>query len=161
MTTARPRWWNTFASRRGAHADRGPDPHEGMDEQVRAVEDAVGQLRKLLRDERGRLRPDTWTIASTMVERTAELLPRWAETATQRAADALEVEDVVCRHLPRRVEAFLAIPDSQKPASADELLAQLEELQRGHAAAVRRLHALTRIRLEALRDVRRPDGRGA
>ncbi len=136
------------------------EPAAGVAAQRHAVEEAVVRMRTLLREERGRLRPDTWTLASSMVEHAAELLPRWTDTAAQRAADALCVEDVVCRHLPRRLDAFLAIPDSQKPAAADELLDQLEDLQSLHGAAVRRLHAVSRIRLEALREVhqRETDG---
>ncbi|MCT2008153.1 hypothetical protein FM125_02505 [Micrococcus lylae] len=109
------------------------------------------QLRTLLKVERTRLRPDTWQRASQIVERTAELLPQWTELTEGRAAEALVVEDVVCRHLPRRLEAFLAVPDSQKPTAAPELLEQLEQLEQSHLKAVRRLHAVSRIRLESLR----------
>lgn len=150
MGRARRPWWNPFACRGVAssgHRDAGG-------EQSESLTDSVQQLRTLLKTERTRLRPDTWQRASRIAERTAELLPHWTELTEGRAAEALVVEDVVCRHLPRRLEAFLAVPDSQKPTAAPELLEQLEQLEQSHLKAVRRLHAVSRIRLESLRALR-------
>lgn len=160
MTDERRPWWNPFADRRRADvADVESRAAESKPtrEQEEAVRTAVAELRALLRAERGRLRPDTWTCSSDIVERTAELLPHWGELSERRAAEALAVEDVICRDLPRRLEAFLAVPDSQKPSAAPELLEQLIELEEAHLRAVRRLHAISRIRLESLRELRGGD----
>lgn len=156
MTDAQRPWWGRFTSR-GRTEAAGGQGHSPIEEQAEALTAAVDALRRMLRAERSRLRPDTWSRSSDMVERTAELLPQWTELATRRASEALAVEDVVCRHLPRRLEAFLAVPDSQKPAAAPELLEQLEDLEQTHMRAVRRLHAVTRIRLESLDELHSDD----
>ena len=160
MTDQRRTWWNPFSRRRRTTEGDTAAVRSGGDvsaEQRRALESSLEELRTLLRTERGRLRPDTWQCASGMVERTAELLPQWATVTEGRASEALRVEDVVRRHLPRRIEAFLEIPDSQKPAAAAELLDQLTQLERVHGQAMRRLHAVSRIRLESLRELGRQE----
>lgn len=140
-------WWKPFARRR----EHNTSPAA---EQRQRVEAAVQDLRELLRSERGRLRPDTWATADLVTRRTEDLLPHWGALAEQRAAETLTVEDIVCRDLPRRLEAFLAVPDSQKPALASELAEQLSSVEQDHLRACRRLHAVSRIRLESLRELR-------
>jgi hypothetical protein len=150
MSERKTPWWNPFAS-------RGQDSHDSADGQRELIARAAKDLRELLSRERGRLRPDAWSTAIAMVGRTEELLPHWDGLAAQRTAAALTVEDAVCRHLPRRLEAFLAVPNSQKPVLADELAEQLRMLEEEHLRACRRLHAVSRIRLESLREIRSDD----
>lgn len=157
MTDASRPWWARLTGRGRTDAEEARAGGSPAEEQAETLRTAVRRLRRLLRDERARLRPDTWNRSSDMVERTAELLPQWEELSAGRASEALVVEDVVYRHLPRRLEAFLAVPDSQKPAAAPELLEQLEDLERSHLRAVRRLHAVTRIRLESLGELHGDD----
>ncbi|MBB4734493.1 hypothetical protein [Micrococcus cohnii] len=113
----------------------------------------IDALRRLLREERDRLRPDCWSLAWEMTERTAQLLPSWEGLRADDAASCLDVEDVVGRYLPDALTAFLAIPDRQKPAAADELLAQLTTLDHEHLRATRRLGRRLRSRLRAAGEV--------
>jgi len=109
---------------------------------VEEVENAVGRLRSLLTLERGRIRPDTWNTAWALVESVAELLPAWDRVAAVRGAEAVELMEVLEGPLPRALDAFLVIPDSQKPALADELLQQMNTLD---TRARRPLRRLTRV----------------
>ena len=57
--------------------------------------------------------------------------------------------DVLQRHLPRAVDAFLAIPDDQKPWHADEFARQIEVLGRRVEGSRRRLTRVLTSALEA------------
>lgn len=109
---------------------------------VAEVENAVGRLRGLLALERGRIRPDSWNTAWALVESAAELLPAWDRVAAVRGAEAVELMEVLEGPLPRALDAFLAVPDSQKPAMADELFRQVTTLD---TRARRPWRRLTRV----------------
>ncbi|MDO5635351.1 MAG: hypothetical protein Q4G34_10865 [Micrococcus sp.] len=115
----------------------------------------VERGRHVLQQERRRVRPDSWELAWSIVESSAELLPQWDSMQAKRGADALVVEDIVCRYLPQSLEAFLEIPDSKKPAAAPELLDQLSLMSAELRRAIRRLHGAQRTQLEAVGDVLR------
>ena len=98
------------------------------------LEGSAAALRSMLAEERARVRPDTWRRLWDVVESAAELAPLWERAAGLRSRQALELFDVLTGPLPRLIEAFLALPDSMKPAHADEF----DRAVRGLEARARR-----------------------
>ncbi|MGW5853633.1 hypothetical protein [Micrococcus sp. NPDC055215] len=131
---------------------RAEDRPRGVRESLAPREDlkaAADGLRELLTRESDRLRPDTWRELWDLHAGVEALLPAWDRMAAARAAEALDVLDVLQRHLPRAVDAFLAIPDDQKPWHAGEFARRIEVLGRRVEGSRRRLTRVLTSALEA------------
>ena len=110
---------------------------------------AVESLRTLLRTDRHRLRPDSRAVAWTITEHAAEYGPSWGRLRAPRPAETQELLLLLSRRLEPLLRDFLDLPDSQKPAHAEELHTQLGALSEDAQRLGRRLTRSLSARLRA------------
>lgn len=135
-------WW---PFRGASGAPRRDDDDAGREE----LEAAVETLRGLLRVDRHRLRPDSRAVAWTITERAAEYGPSWGRLSAERPAETQELLVLLSRRLEPLLRDFLDLPDSHKPAHAEELHGQLGALDAEAERLGRRLTRALSSRLRA------------
>ena len=90
-----------------------PSPDDDGAPAAAELEGAVAALRRLLRAERHRLRPDSWALAWEMVEHAAEYGPAWTRLQRTRPVETQELVIALTGRLEPLLRDFLALPDSE------------------------------------------------
>ena len=97
----------------------GREPAPSTPVRVDELRRGLDSLRTLLATHRSRVRPDTHALLWSVLEHMEGLLPSWERYASVRAADAVQLSDLLEQRLLPGLTDFLALPDSDKPAHAD------------------------------------------
>ncbi|MDO4240479.1 hypothetical protein [Micrococcus sp.] len=119
----------------------------------------LASLRGVLTTERSRIRPDTFALLWSVLEHTEGLLPSWDRCASLRAADALQLVDVLTRRLLAGLQDFLVLPDADKPAHADLFHQDVQSWADRIVRHRRRLLRVITSRQEAWREIDGPEHR--
>lgn len=105
---------------------------ERINDDQQRLHSQLTQISDTVRDRSAQLPPSTKGQLRMMLVGLEEIVDRW-DTLSRYPEHQDAVNRTIQRHLPRTLELFLALPDSEKPQHAAEFKAQIALLAEGVA----------------------------